>query len=168
MVDEESKQNNGEELDPARKANKNKSKQKIDESKPIFSNVANLKSMVPKLMVPRLCGYCEGAVDSIISVFTQLYSPGFHLEFETLCESIWHVVADLWQGKGKISGCSKTNVLLFSSDVKVSFQRKYSGIALEFSRQFLKDRKCSLMNRKHCQHFKIIIKNFNTTPRSFL
>ena len=40
------------------------------------------------MIVPRLCSYCGGAVDSIISVFTQLHRSGFNLEFETLFESI--------------------------------------------------------------------------------
>ena len=34
----------------------------------------------------RLCGCCEGAVCSVISVFTQLHS-GLNLEFKTLFES---------------------------------------------------------------------------------
>ena len=42
---------------------------------------------VPKL-VPRLCGCYGGAVDSITSVFIQLYRSDFNLEFETLFESI--------------------------------------------------------------------------------
>ena len=29
----------------------------------------------------RLCGYCGGAVDSIVSVFVQLHRSGFNLEF---------------------------------------------------------------------------------------
>ena len=59
----------------------------------------------PKKIVPRLCSCCGGAVDSIISVFTQLHRTGSNLEFEILLESITHVVAELWQRKGKISGC---------------------------------------------------------------
>ena len=43
---------------------------------------------VLKLIAPRLCGYCGGAIDSIISVITQLDRSGFNLEFETLFESI--------------------------------------------------------------------------------
>ena len=42
----------------------------------------------PEIIVARLCGYCGGAVDSIISVFTQLHRSGFNFEFETLNESI--------------------------------------------------------------------------------
>ena len=41
-----------------------------------------------EIIVPRLCGCCEGAVGSIISVFTQLHRPGFNLEVDTLFESI--------------------------------------------------------------------------------
>ena len=55
------------------------------------------------------CGYCAGAEDSVISVFTQLHRSCFNLEFETLLESNWHMVADLWQGKVKISGCFKNS-----------------------------------------------------------
>ena len=42
----------------------------------------------PKKIVPRLCGCCEGAVDSVISLFIQLHRSSFNLEFETLFESI--------------------------------------------------------------------------------
>ena len=42
----------------------------------------------PKKIVPRLCGYCGGAVDSSISLFTHLYWSTFNLEFETFFESI--------------------------------------------------------------------------------
>ena len=42
---------------------------------------------VPKIM-PNLCGYCEGAVDSIISVFMQMHRSSFNLELQTLFESI--------------------------------------------------------------------------------
>ena len=42
----------------------------------------------PKIIVPRLCGCCGGAVDSVISVFTQFHSLGFNVECETLCKSI--------------------------------------------------------------------------------
>ena len=45
-------------------------------------------SRVSQKIVPRLCGFCGGAVDSIISVFTQLHRSSFNLEFETLFESI--------------------------------------------------------------------------------
>ena len=55
----------------------------------------------PKIIVLFLCGYRGGVVDSIISVFTQLHRSGFNLEFETLFESINHVVADSWQIKGR-------------------------------------------------------------------
>ena len=58
-------------------------------------------------------------MNSIISVITQLHRPGFNLEFETLHESIWHVVADLWQIKGKIIVALKITLLLFSSNVLI-------------------------------------------------
>ena len=35
------------------------------------------------MFVPRLCGYCGGAIDSIISNFTQLDRLRFNLEFVT-------------------------------------------------------------------------------------
>ena len=59
----------------------------------------------PKKIVLRLCGYCGGAVDPIISVFSQSHKSSFNLELETLFESIWHMVADLWQRRSKINGC---------------------------------------------------------------
>ena len=43
---------------------------------------------VPKKIEPRLCGYCGGAVDTMISRFTFLHRSGFKLEFETSYESI--------------------------------------------------------------------------------
>ena len=68
----------------------------------------------PKKIVPRWCGCCGGAIDSIILVFTQLRRSGFNLEFETLHESVWHMVADLWQRTDKINGCFKksTSIVL--------------------------------------------------------
>ena len=48
----------------------------------------NIHIGCPNKIVPRLCGYCVGAVDSIISNFTQLHRSSFNLEFETLFESI--------------------------------------------------------------------------------
>ena len=62
---------------------------------PIFSAV-----VCPKIIVPRLYGYCGGAVDSTSSIFTHLHSIG-QACFETLYESIWQVVANLWQRKAK-------------------------------------------------------------------
>ena len=43
---------------------------------------------VSKMIVSHLRGYCGGALDSIISVFTLLDRLGFNLEFETLYDSI--------------------------------------------------------------------------------
>ena len=60
-----------------------------------------LNTRCPEIIAPRLCGYCGGAVDSAISIFTQLHSSGFKLEFEILFESIGQMVADLWKGKAK-------------------------------------------------------------------
>ena len=67
--------------------------------------------------------YCGGAVDSIISVFTQLHRSAFNLKFETLFESIWHVVAHLWQRKGTTRGCFKysTSIVLQQSQSIVSY-----------------------------------------------
>ena len=50
---------------------------------------------VPKKLYPVLNGYCEGAVDSITLVFTQLHRSRFNLEFEELLEPILYVAADL-------------------------------------------------------------------------
>ena len=52
-------------------------------------------------------------MDSIISVFTQLHKSGFNVELKTLYESIIPVFADLWQRKGKISGCFKNSTSIF-------------------------------------------------------
>ena len=90
--------------------------------------------------MPRLCGCCGGAVDSIISVFTQLHRSSFNLEFETSYESMRQVVADLWQRKGKISGCFKnsTFVVLEQCRNKVSSQRKGSSVVLKVFVNLLK------------------------------
>ena len=45
--------------------------------------------------VLRFCSCSGGAVGSIILVFTQLHNPGFNLEFETLFELVWQMIADL-------------------------------------------------------------------------
>ena len=84
--------------------------------------------------VPCLCGYCGGAVDSVFSLLGQLHSLSFNLEFETLFESIGRVVADLWQRRGKISGCFKnsTSVVLQECQNKVNLRRKGSSIVLRF------------------------------------
>ena len=84
--------------------------------------------------MPRLCGYCGEALISVMSTFTQLHRSGFNLEFETLFESIRHVVADLRQRKGKISGCFKnsTSIVLQQCQNQVRFEKKDSGIILKF------------------------------------
>ena len=41
-----------------------------------------------KKVVPRLCCFCGGVVDSIISGFVQLHRLGFNVKFETLYELI--------------------------------------------------------------------------------
>ena len=75
----------------------------------------------------------------IISIVTQWHRSVFNLDFETLFESILGVVADLWQRKGKISGCfqNSTSAVLQHCQNKVSFQGKYSGIVLKFSLHLL-------------------------------
>ena len=91
-------------------------------------------------VVPGFCDSCGGAVDSITSAFAQLHRSGFNFEFETLLESIRRVVADLWQRKGKISGCFKnsTSTVLPRCQNKVSFQRKGSSVVLKFLLNLLK------------------------------
>ena len=42
----------------------------------------------PKIIVPRLCGYCGGVADSIISIFIHFDRSGFNVEFETLFDLI--------------------------------------------------------------------------------
>ena len=65
-------------------------------------------------------------MDSIISFFTQWRRSGFNLEFETLHESICQLVADLWQRKGKISGCFKnsTSIVLQQHQVNKVFKER--------------------------------------------
>ena len=74
-----------------------------------------------KKFVPRLCGYCGGALDSVISVFVQLHGSSFNLEFETLFESIRHVVADLWQRKGKIGSCFENKNSVLEATINFAF-----------------------------------------------
>ena len=59
------------------------------------------------------------AVNSIISVFTQLHRSGFNSEFETLYESILEAVPDLWQRKGKEVVASKPALSLFSGNTEI-------------------------------------------------
>ena len=66
-------------------------------------NYQSQKYRVSKKILPRLCGFCGGVVDSIILVLRQLHRLGFNLKFETLYESMWQMVADLWEIKDKIS-----------------------------------------------------------------
>ena len=70
--------------------------------------------------------------------FAQLHRTSFNLEFETVLESIWVVVADFWQRKGKVSGYFKycTSIVLQKCPNELSFQRKGSGIVLRFSLYF--------------------------------
>ena len=53
----------------------------------------------PKKVVYCLGGCCEGLVASIFVIFTRLRRLGLSVDFETLFESIWQVVADLWRMK---------------------------------------------------------------------
>ena len=54
----------------------------------LFRDYFNFATECPEIIVPCLCGYRGGAVDSIISVFTQLHRSGFNLEFEISFESV--------------------------------------------------------------------------------
>ena len=79
--------------------------------------------------MPRLCGYCGGAVYSIILLFNAVASV-----------KLQHVVADLWLRTGEISGYFKngSSIVLQQLQNKLSFQRKGSGIELTFSLNFKK------------------------------
>ena len=57
------------------------------EKEPLVANFIE-NTRCTKMIVPSLCGYCGGAVGSIISVFTQLHRLGSGLDFETLLESM--------------------------------------------------------------------------------
>ena len=62
-------------------------------------NVENFRLLVPirrrfpyklftvqgakRKIVPRLCGYCGGGVDSVIAIFTQLHWSSFNLKFKS-------------------------------------------------------------------------------------
>ena len=61
--------------------------------------------------------------------------------------------------KGKISGCFKNSisVVLQQCQNKISLRRKGSDTVSKCSLYLFKSKKCSLMNRKHCQSFKIVI-----------
>ena len=76
-----------------------------------------------------------GAVDSIISVFTQLHRSDFNFEFKTLFESISHMDADLQQRKGKISGSFKNSTSAALQQCQVF--KKAFGIVFKFSLHFL-------------------------------
>ena len=112
----------------------------------------------PKIIVFRVSYYYGGAVDSMISIFKQLQRPGVDLEFATLFESIWNVVADLWHRKSKMS-CrfiTSASIVLQQCQNKGNFQWKDSGIVSKFPPHLLKDRECSLINRQNCQPLKLI------------
>ena len=68
----------------------------------LLSNISELLLLqgVPKTC-SQLCGYCGGAVVSIILVFKQLHGSGFNLDFESLLLSIRQVVADLEERQNK-------------------------------------------------------------------
>ena len=51
-----------------------------------ISEIFSVKCL--KKIVPRLYGYCGGAVNSIILVFTQVHRSSFNFDFEILFESI--------------------------------------------------------------------------------
>ena len=84
---------------------------------------------VPEKDMPRL--HCQ-AVYQFTLAFAQLHKSGFTLEFKTMHESIWHVIADLWRGKGKICGCFKngTSVVLQQCQNQVSFQSNGSDVVI--------------------------------------
>ena len=48
------------------------------------------------------------------------------------------MIADLLQRKDKVSGCFKNKTLLFSSNVKIKFQRKGFRVVLKISLNPLK------------------------------
>ena len=47
---------------------------------------------VSQTIVRCLSGYCGGAIDLIITIFTQLHRSAFNLEFETVLESIVNLI----------------------------------------------------------------------------
>ena len=65
--------------------------------------------------MPRLCGYCGGAIDSIISLFTQLHRSGLNLEFENFFSQFDTWLLIYGREKAKYVVASKNELLLFSS-----------------------------------------------------
>ena len=61
----------------------------------------------------------QGALASIVLVFTQLHRSGFNSGFDTLFEATWRVVLDLRERKGKISGCFKYKTLVLSNNIEI-------------------------------------------------
>ena len=51
-------------------------------------------------------------------------------EFDASFESIWHLVANLWQKNGKISGCFIAALSLFFNNVKIKQIWKEMVVAL--------------------------------------
>ena len=87
--------------------------------------------------MPCLCGCCGGAVDLIIPVFT-LHRSDFSLGFETLYDIIGRMVADLWQRKGKISGCFKSSTPIVPKQCQneLSFQSRVLATYQDFAESF--------------------------------
>ena len=77
------------------------------------------------------------------------------------------MVADLWQGKRRITGCFKnrTSVILQQCQNKVSLQRKDSSIVSKFLRNLLKGLQHFLVLRDNFLPFKCC-ENFNTMPKT--
>ena len=124
--------------------------------------------------MPCLCGYCGGAVDSIIPVFTQLHRSGFNLEFETLYESVGQVVIDLWQRKAKTSCCfsNSTSFVLHLQQFKTTqvYRKGFhdSIVALKFLLNLSKGQQCCLFITKHFLPSKRCNEEFDTLAESFL
>ena len=58
-----------------------------------------------------LCDCVEGSLSLVVSFVTHLRSVSINLQFETLCESICLVVADLWPREYK-SGCFRNGTFI--------------------------------------------------------
>ena len=74
-------------------------------------------------MILRLCGCCGGAVDSIMSAFTQLHRSGFSVSQS----GKWLLIYG--REKAKQVASSKIALLLFSSNVKIRLDCKERVLA---------------------------------------
>ena len=86
------------------------------------------------------CGCCGGAVILIVTGFILLHRRGFNSQFETMFQSVWQVIADLWQREDKINGCFKnsTSLVFQQCQNQMLFERKDSTVVFKNFSSFRK------------------------------